>query len=141
MKKILFILFALLMLFTACGKEDENEVDYTYVDEEVVEDTGSIELAKEFLDYVVKGDKESAKKMCQKDFYEDLDDLIEYYSDKKKNDENYQVEFVDFKEEYVGTMTNIVFLKKSTYKGEYLEEPSLLHFNQQEDGTWLINGR
>ncbi len=145
MKKLLYVIFlSSTLLFTACGAKDDErslEDDPTYVDEEVVEDTGSTEIAKEFLDYVLKGDKENAKKLCQEDFYKDLDDIIKYYEDKFSADKDYKAEFADFKEEFVGSTTTIVFVRKSTYKGKYLEEPQSLHFNQQEDGSWLINGR
>ncbi len=140
-KKILYILFSLLILLTACGKgNEEDEIDYTHVDEEVVEDTGSIEIAKEFLDLVVKGDKENALKLCDEVFYEDAEEMIAYYQERKATDENYTVEFTDFKEEFHTDRTSIDFMIKSTYKGKYLEENASLHF-MDIDGKWMIDGR
>ncbi len=142
MKKILFMSLAFILLLTGCRKEEEQDkIDYTQVDEEVVEDTGSIQRAKNFMNHVIKNEEEKALAMCEEVFYEDAKDMLGKYAELQKEDKEYKIEFTDFKEEFNRDRTTITFKIKSVFKGEELEENASLHFQQVGDEEWLINGR
>ncbi len=142
MKKILYLSLAFLLLLTACGKEeDQNKIDYTAVDEEVVEDTGSIQRAKDFMNYVVKNDEEEALAMCEENFHEDAKDMLAKYARMFSEHDDYKVEFTDFEEEFNRDRTTINFTIKEYYGEVFVVQNASLHFQQISDEEWLINGR
>ncbi len=142
MRKLLLMSLVFILLLTGCGKEeDPNRIDYTAVDEELVEDTGSIQRAENFMNHVIKNEEAEALAMCQEIFYEDAQDMLAKYAKLQEEDKDYKIEFTDFKEEFNRDRTTITFKIKSVFKGRELEENASLHFQQISDEEWLINGR
>ncbi len=142
MKKLVYLSLAVILLLAGCGKEeDPNKIDYTAVDEELVEDTGSIQRAKNFMNYVVKNDEAKALAMCEENFHEDAKDMLAKYARMFSEHDDYKVEFTDFEEEFNRDRTTINFTIKERYGEIFVVQNASLHFQQISDEEWLINGR